>query len=97
MTQAAERGRKPASFGRQPEPEPEDFKIVGGQAIHLVVHAQVVPDAESLQQLHDAIRSVTAAGVLAGYADAFTKMDEPDAPPAGGERPGDGDGGTSPG
>lgn len=71
------RGGRPASFGRPEEPEqpPEDFTIRGGEAIHVVVHAMVVPDAASLEKLHEAIRTTTAAAVLAGYADAFVEMD----------------------
>ncbi len=83
----------PASFGRnveQPE-EAEDFTIRGGEAIHVVVHASVVPDAKSLEELRAAVREATRAGVLDGYAAALQDMD------AGGEQPGGGDGDAPPG
>lgn len=93
------RGGAPASFGRQPEPEPEDFTIRGGEAIHVVVHAQVVPDEVSLGRLHEAIRSVTMSAVLAGYADAFAEMERAEdvAGESSQELPGGGHGGAPPG
>lgn len=84
MSQSADRVRgragAPASFGRDavPEKAPEDFTIRGGEAIHVVVHAVVVPDEASLERLHEAIRTTTAQAVLAGYADAFVEMDRLD-------------------
>lgn len=65
----------PPSFGRSaPDEDVEDFSIVGGKAIHVVVHAMVTPDAKSLQALRAAIREQTRAGVLDGYAAAFAEM-----------------------
>lgn len=77
---AAARGGPPGSFGRamDPEPEPEDFTIRGGEAIHVVVHAQVVPNEASLAVLHDAIRKTTFSAVLTGYAEAFAEMERMD-------------------
>ncbi len=91
-------GGPPPSFGR-PNDEPEDFTVKGGAAIHLVVHAEVTPDPESLARLHEAIRTTTASAVLAGYADAFDQMETMDQAPDGGatDGPGDDDGGPSPG
>lgn len=97
MKQSEERvrGRAPASFGRSAEPEPEDFTVVGGTAIHVVVHAQVVPEAESLAALHEAIRATTCSAVLEGYADAFAQIGEAGADE---QQPGGGvNGGTPPG
>ncbi|MER5608368.1 hypothetical protein AB0F93_00230 [Micromonospora tulbaghiae] len=85
MSQSSERvkGREwpPRSFGRQPAPEPEetaegDFRIVGGQAFHLVLHVDVTPSAESVQHLYDTIRAATAAAVRDGYVDAVSSMAE---------------------
>jgi hypothetical protein len=91
------RGRNgpPPSFGRQANPEPEkaeDFTIRGGQAFHLVLHVEAVPDAASLEALRVAIRETTRAGVLEGYAAAFAEMDQP-----ADEQPGGGHGGAPPG
>lgn len=88
-------GGLPPSFGReQPQTQrEEDFSIRGGQALHLVLHLEVTPTPESLATLHAAVRATTRDAVLAGYADAFAAMDEPDA----GEPPGGGDGGAPPG
>lgn len=75
---AAGRGRSvPPSFGREAEPEetkPEDFRIVGGQAFHLVLHVEVVPTAASMENLYLAVREATASGVLDGYAQAAAAM-----------------------
>lgn len=73
----------PASFGRTAEEgaaPAEDFTIRGGEAIHVVVHASVIPDAESLEALRAAIREATRLGVLDGYAAALAEMDAPDEP-----------------
>lgn len=64
----------PPSFGRPEDPQEEDFSIRGGQAIHLVVHADVTPSAESLELLRATICDTTRQGVLDGYAAAFTEM-----------------------
>jgi hypothetical protein len=65
--------------------------IRGGEAIHVVVHAQVVPDAASLAALHQAMRDTTRSAVLEGYADAFAAIDAAE------EQPGGGNGGAPPG
>lgn len=81
------RGGPPPSFGRSTGQQPaEDFTIRGGQSFHLVLHVEVQPDAASLEALHAAVREVTRAGVLDGYAAAFTDMDS-DEPAAGGGPP----------
>ncbi len=88
----------PPSFGRPVEEEPE-LTIKPSGAFHVVVHAEVVPDGVSLERLHESIRATTASAVLAGYADAFARMDETD-DAAGGQpvdRPGSADGGALPG
>ncbi len=97
MTQSASRtpGRRsgpPPSFGRHDEEPQEDFVVRGGAAIHVVLHAEVIPDRASLEELRRAIRETTRAGVLDGYADAFAAMDSGDA-----DQPGGGDGGAPPG
>jgi hypothetical protein len=87
----AERGVLPASFGRTEAEgavpgEAEEFTIRGGEAIHVMVHAHVTPDAASLEALRTAIRETTRQAVLEGYAAAFTDMDSPapgDAAPPG--------------
>lgn len=85
------RGRLPRSFGRAEEKPAEDFTIRGGNAIHLVVHADVTPSAESLEALRVAVAAATRAGVLDGYAQALAEMDEPEQPLGGA------DGGVPPG
>ncbi len=85
----------PASFGRAEtaaEPE-EDFTIRGGQALHLVLHVNLTPDAESLAALREAIRETTRMGVLDGYAAALADMDAAAAE----QQPGGADGGAPPG
>ena len=74
------RGGPPPSFGRGTEPD-ETFTIRGGQALHVVMHVELTPDAASLAALHAAVRDATRAAVLDGYAAAFAEMDEPE--PAG--------------
>lgn len=81
------RGRSgpPPSFGRvadAAEPPEEDFRIVGGQAFHLVLHVEATPTAESLAALYQSIRETTARAIRDGYAEA---IGEP--PPAPGEPP----------
>lgn len=86
-----QRRRAPASFGRPAPDEEENFTIRGGQALHLVVHADITPSATSVEQLFETIRRVTREAVLAGYADAFAQMDTDE------QDPGGGDGGAPPG
>lgn len=87
-------GRRPPSFGRsEVEGDPvEDMTVRGGQALHLVLHLDVIPSVESLDALRKAVAAATRDGVLDGYAAAFTEMDA-DA----GEQPGGGLGGAPPG
>ncbi len=90
MKQSDERvpGRStPPSFGRGLEEKREagqDFTIRGGEAFHLVLHVNVVPDAESLETLRAAIQKATRQGVLEGYAAAFAEMDAEPADAGGG-------------
>lgn len=97
---AGRRQGPPASFGRQPEPEPEDgdFRIVGGEAFHLVLHVEVTPTAESMEALYRSVREATAAGVRDGYAQAIAALDEAQELARAEETPDDGrDGGPSSG
>jgi hypothetical protein len=85
-------GRAPSSFGRPKPPPDDEFKLQGGQAIHLVVAADITPSEESMANLFTIVRDTTRAAVLAGYADAFAEMDAdepPDGAGAGGVAPGE--------
>jgi hypothetical protein len=89
---------RPPSFGRaESEGLPvEDMTVRGGQALHLVLHLDVTPSQQSLDKLHEAIAATTKDAVLAGYAAAFTVMDDgADGAPV--EQPGGGGGGAPPG
>lgn len=85
MNQSQQRARParpgvPGSFGRTADegaPAAEDFTIRGGEALHLVLHLEVTPDAVSLEALRVAVREATRHGVLDGYAAALAEMDEP--------------------